>query len=571
MACVTKDHGLSEFESHIDGNLPLGALRCFEAAARHESFTLAAEELGLTHGAVSRAVKTLEDHLGIALFDRRNRRVFLTDAGKSFAETISVSLGSIRATVRELRRRSSRGVIVLSCDPTLLMRWLIPTLPELQSEHPEIALQLVAASSQNAFEKEGADIAIRRGESADSAEFHVITFMEEWVGPVCSPRFAARQNLPEGGVGAISNSTLLHTRTDPSAWSQWGHSNEVVFAGSGTETYDHLYLTLQAAASGLGLAIGSHATAKHDLESGVLVAPFGFSRDSSDYSLVVPAALSEDFRIGVLSSWLSKKAERDLQAFKETGRWTTSDTFKDHFSKKSAGYAAFRPTYPPELVDYIASLTGSHDLALDCGCGAGQLSTLLATRFQRVVATDASEQQLKNAKMCKRVEYRLAAAEKSGLEDSSADVVTVAQSAHWFELDSFYREVHRVLRPEGAIVLITYGVIEADGDVGAVLSHFYFDVIGHFWPPERRHVETRYQSLPFPFAESDPPLIAMKLHWSVEELLGYIDTWSALKNAEAALGRKPFESFATELRALWGDPKIRREIRWPLSMRVGHV
>lgn len=248
-----------------------------------------------------------------------------------------------------------------------------------------------------------------------------------------------------------------------------------------------------------------------------------------------------------------------------------AETFKDHFSTRAAQYAAFRPTYPTELVDYLASLVPRHDLVLDCGCGTGQLSTLLATRFQRVVATDASAEQIANATPHAHVAYRHAPADRSGLDAASVDLVTVAQAAHWFDLDAFYAEARRVLKPHGALVLITYGIIEADGAIDGVLRHFYRDVIGPYWPPERRHVETGYRLLPFPFREETAPPIAMRVTWSLDALLGYVDTWSAVRQAEKALGRAPYDSFAAALRAAWGDPDAPREIRWPLSLRVGRV
>jgi len=248
-----------------------------------------------------------------------------------------------------------------------------------------------------------------------------------------------------------------------------------------------------------------------------------------------------------------------------------ADSFKDHFSTRSADYALYRPTYPAELAERLAALAPGRELALDCGCGAGQLSVLLADVFAQVVATDASAQQLANASPHPRVAYRHAPAEASGLADASVDLLTVAQAAHWFELDAFYAEARRVLRTDGVIALITYGIIEADGEVGAALSRFYFDVIGPFWPPERRHVETGYRSLPFPFAELEPPQLAMRANWTLEQLLGYVDTWSAVRVAEATLGRAPYESFAEALRALWGAPDQPREIRWPLSMRIGRT
>lgn len=245
--------------------------------------------------------------------------------------------------------------------------------------------------------------------------------------------------------------------------------------------------------------------------------------------------------------------------------------FKDHFSARSTDYARYRPTYPPALVHYLASIAPTRRLALDTGCGAGQLSTLLASEFEFVVATDASPQQIKNAKPHDRIEYRVARAEESALPDASADLVCAAQAAHWFDLDAYYDEVRRVLRPGGVIALVTYGVVETDGEAGHVLADFYYNVIGRFWPPERTLVETGYRSLPFPFIEQATPKMAMTAHWSLDELLGFVDTWSAMRNAEAALGREPYERFAEHLRAAWGDPAECHETRWPLSMRVGRV
>ena len=122
-------------------------------------------------------------------------------------------------------------------------------------------------------------------------------------------------------------------------------------------------------------------------------------------------------------------------------------TFKDHFSASAAGYAVHRPRYPDALVDFLAEQAPGHELALDVGCGTGQLSVLLARRFRRVIATDASARQIEEAEPHPSIEYRVAPAEQSGLEDGSADLVTVAQAAHWFELSSFYEEVWRILRP----------------------------------------------------------------------------------------------------------------------------
>jgi SAM-dependent methyltransferase len=246
--------------------------------------------------------------------------------------------------------------------------------------------------------------------------------------------------------------------------------------------------------------------------------------------------------------------------------------FKDHFSTHAAGYATYRPTYPTALVDYLASLAPSLDVALDCGCGTGQLAVLLAARFNRVVATDASAQQIANAEHRDGVEYRVAPASISGLPDASVDLITVAQAAHWFDLEAFYAEVRRIAKPQAALALITYGVLHvAEPKSEAILQNFYSNIVGPYWPPERRHVEEGYRSLPFPFTELDAPPLAIEVSWALPDLLGYVDTWSAVRGAEKAIGRGPIEAFRAELTRAWGDPQRRETITWPLSLRVGFV
>jgi SAM-dependent methyltransferase len=246
-------------------------------------------------------------------------------------------------------------------------------------------------------------------------------------------------------------------------------------------------------------------------------------------------------------------------------------TFKDHFSSRSADYAVYRPTYPASVVDYLASLCGGTELALDVGCGSGQLSVLLAARFGRVIATDASAQQVAKAEPHPRVEYRVAAAEASGLADRSVDLITAAQAAHWFDLPAFYAEARRIGKPGGVLALITYGVLEADPEINPVVQHFYKDVVGPYWPPERRHVEEGYRSFDFPFAEIAAPPLAITVHWRAADLIGYTDTWSAVRGAEKALGRSPVVAFRQSLAEAWGDLEQRRTIRFPLSFRVGRL
>ena len=160
--------------------------------------------------------------------------------------------------------------------------------------------------------------------------------------------------------------------------------------------------------------------------------------------------------------------------------------FQDYFSATAAAYAQHRPTYPPELVDFLAQSCSCRGVAWDCGCGSGQLSALLAERFERVIATDPSAAQIANACPHPGVEYRLGSAEASGLTDKSVDLAVAAQAAHWFDLPAYYAEVRRVTKLGGTVALVTYGNMVTDKSVLTVLHDFYKDVTGPFWPPGRK-------------------------------------------------------------------------------------
>ncbi len=246
-----------------------------------------------------------------------------------------------------------------------------------------------------------------------------------------------------------------------------------------------------------------------------------------------------------------------------------STPFKDHFSERAATYAAARPTYPPELADFLASIAPRRGLAWDCGCGSGQLSVLLGDRLEQVVGTDASAEQIANATPHPRVRYATAPAEASGLAAGSVDIVVAAQAAHWFDLPRFYAEVKRVARPKAAIALIGYGVLQVEPDLDRVVNPFYWEVVGPYWPPERRLVEQGYRTLEFPFREIEAPPMAITVEWTVDDFLAYVETWSAVGAAERAVGRAPIDEFGCKLRAVWAEGRASRTVRWPLSLRVG--
>ena len=242
----------------------------------------------------------------------------------------------------------------------------------------------------------------------------------------------------------------------------------------------------------------------------------------------------------------------------------------DHFSRVADGYAAYRPAYPAALVQLLAELAPAHDLAWDAGCGSGQLSVGLVRRFTRVIATDVSAEQLARAAPHPRIDYRRVSAEAAGVPSRTVDLAVAAQAAHWFDLPAYYAEVRRVSRPGAILALASYGLIRIAPEIDPAIDAFY-EALGPHWPPERRHVESGYRALPFPFTELPTPPLEMREAWTLAHVLGYVGTWSALRRAEQDLGRALFEDFSRALGRVWGPPGTRRPVRWDLALRVGRV
>lgn len=246
-----------------------------------------------------------------------------------------------------------------------------------------------------------------------------------------------------------------------------------------------------------------------------------------------------------------------------------AQTFQDHFSSHAASYAAFRPVYPDTLGQFLASRVASPDLVVECGCGNGQLSRLLVEHFGRVLATDASTEQLSHAIRHERIDYKQGTAEAIPAADHSADAIVVAQAVHWFDLPAFYAEARRIARPGAIIALTAYPTLEMEGALGDIVRHFNHTTLAPYWPPERALVEEGYRSLFFPFTEEDAPAIDMEAHWTFHQLIGYIQTWSAIRMIEKAGKDVLMQQFIAEMKATWGDPQIARPIHWPLRMRLG--
>lgn len=243
--------------------------------------------------------------------------------------------------------------------------------------------------------------------------------------------------------------------------------------------------------------------------------------------------------------------------------------FKDHFSDRSDRYAKYRPGYPAELFQYLGSVVTSHDVAWDCATGNGQAAVALASYFASVIATDASETQIEAALTHERVSYRTASAEASGLSDNSINLLTVGQALHWFDTDRFFAEAQRVLRPDGVLAIWCYELSNVNARCDAIVRVLYDDIVGDFWPPERAIIEQRYETVAIPGIELETPQSQMSLDWRVDDMLGFLRTWSACRRYEARHGTDPVLQIAAELSRAWGSGE--RQVTWPLTLKASRL
>jgi ubiquinone/menaquinone biosynthesis C-methylase UbiE len=244
-----------------------------------------------------------------------------------------------------------------------------------------------------------------------------------------------------------------------------------------------------------------------------------------------------------------------------------SENFKDFFSKQAAIYAKARPSYPDELFKYLASLCNEHNLAWDCATGNGQAARSLAHYFKRIIATDASKEQLKLAAPHLQVEYREALAEKSGLEANSADIVTIANAIHWFDLEKFYSEVDRVLKTGGVLAAWCYGNSFVDEKVDAVMTHLARVTLKDYWPEGNKMVVSGYKDLKLPFKEIIAPQFDFISEATEDNLIGFAYSWSSTQRYIDRHGKDPVEPVKEELQHAWGNAKT-KPMTWKLALKV---
>jgi SAM-dependent methyltransferase len=244
--------------------------------------------------------------------------------------------------------------------------------------------------------------------------------------------------------------------------------------------------------------------------------------------------------------------------------------FKDHFSRQSAAYSRFRPAYPRPLIEFVAAQATGRMLAVDCATGNGQAAVALAGHFDAVLAVDGSPSQLARAQAHDRVRYAAGLAERLPLRACAADLVVAAQAVHWFDFPRFHAECRRVLRPGGLLAVWTYEKFRVNAVVDAVIDDFYANVVGSDWPVERRYVEEGYRTLPFPWPELPAPSFRLETDWDLEQVLGYLATWSSVQRYKERVGSDPLEALRPRLVACW-PRSVALQLRWPIHLRLGRA
>ncbi|AEJ06215.1 transcriptional regulator TrpI [Stutzerimonas stutzeri] len=289
---------------------PLNALRAFEAAARLGSLSEAARELHVTHGAISRQVKQLEEQLGVGLFVKEGRGVKLTDAGARLRDAASEAFERLRSTCAELQRQTAEAPFVLGCPGSLLARWFIPRLDRLNRDLPELRLQLSASEGELDPRKPGLDATLWYAEPPWPADMQVFELAAERIGPVLSPYHPRCTDLRGAPPSAVLDETLLHTASRPQAWPNWARQQGLDPARLRLgQSFEHLYFLLEAALAGLGVAIAPQQLVADDLRQRRLLAPWGFVETRARLALWVPAR-RVDRRAERLAEWLRNELER---------------------------------------------------------------------------------------------------------------------------------------------------------------------------------------------------------------------------------------------------------------------
>jgi LysR family glycine cleavage system transcriptional activator len=293
---------------------PLNAARAFEAAARHLSFTLAADELSVTQAAVSHQVRALEEWLGVPLFHRANRRIELTEAGRAYLPGLRDGLDRIAASTAAVADRARRGPVHLSALQSLTARWLLPRLPDFYRRHPEQDVLLSAGDRPVDLHREDFHLAVRftTRERVRSQGLVVTHLMDEAIFPVCAPALG-EDDPPLGAPADLARHNLLHDKVDDTpedpGWTVWCRAAGIAMPRAPARHFSDAALVLQAATAGQGVALARLSLVREDLESARLVRPFGpVVRTRFSYYAVATPAMAQQPRVRAMVDWLVEQA-----------------------------------------------------------------------------------------------------------------------------------------------------------------------------------------------------------------------------------------------------------------------
>ena len=241
---------------------------------------------------------------------------------------------------------------------------------------------------------------------------------------------------------------------------------------------------------------------------------------------------------------------------------------KDNFSTQSDQYAKYRPTYPTEFFTFLKSIIPNNQTAWDCGTGNGQVAKELASFFENVYATDISQSQIDNALKAENIEYSVQPAEKTNFANDQFDLIVVAQAIHWFDFNKFYTEVDRTLKSNALLCVVGYSRVKVSDEIDQIITDFYTNTIGPYWDIERRYIDENYTTIPFPFKEFDTPKFVNKQEWTLDHLIGYLNTWSAVKHFMKQNEYNPINDLRLKMEKLWDENDV-KEVQFPLLLRLG--
>src|SRR5688572_10736278 len=242
---------------------------------------------------------------------------------------------------------------------------------------------------------------------------------------------------------------------------------------------------------------------------------------------------------------------------------------KDNFSSQADHYARYRPSYPPELFEFIIGHVKVKDMAWDCAAGSGQTAKALAPYFNKVFATDISQKQLDNAYQAANIFYSVQPAEQTIFLNNSFDLITVSQALHWFHFDEFYTEVIRIAKPEAILAAWTYSLLHISKEIDLLTEDFHYNILHNYWDDERKYVDDEYRNIPFPFKRIDTPVFKIEYRWTIEELEGYLNTWSGLRKFTSENSSNPLPELMKRIKSHWKETQMR--VHFPIHLLMGKI